>query len=323
MPNDVQEKVDEKVLGRFESLIRRERLAHAYLLIGSEGSGTCETAFAVAKLLNCESLGSTFCGRCASCVKIDSGHHPDILLCDSGDDQTIKIQQVREVIQRMQLCPYEARKKVVIIKDVDRLTTEGANALLKTLEEPPASSLLFLTTAVPERVMPTVKSRCHAVYFFGASRWALVSQLHQDLGMAEDQAGVIAGFAEGCYGQAGRLHSKGFLKHKNAVIDEFLFDGVSEASLKAVASDPQQIEEILRILLFYFKDLLLLKAGAPEGGLTHSDRIQDLRTCAARYSIGQLREILSGIVNTKKMSDANLNVRIPLMVLKEKIWITH
>jgi DNA polymerase III, gamma/tau subunits len=149
----IESMIDKNITGRFLQLMKKERLAHAYLLIGPEGSGKVETAVAIAKMVNCEQLGESFCGECPSCRKIEGGNHPDILMIDQGEDKSIKIYKIRELIKKTQLRPYEAMKKVVVIKDVDLMTTEGANALLKTLEEPTESSLLLLTTANPERIL--------------------------------------------------------------------------------------------------------------------------------------------------------------------------
>lgn len=314
--------VNEKILSRFERLIKNGRLAHAYLLVGPQGSGKFETALAVARAVNCESADQGFCGTCSSCKKIDSGNHPDIVICDRGENQSIKIQKVRELVQRIQMRPYEAKRKVVILREMDTLTTEGANAFLKTLEEPTASSLLLLTTANPERILATVISRCHVVHFFAQSRQDLTQRLEREFKISKPQAEVIAGYSEGCYGKARFFQEDGFISRKNDVITQFLFTGIDEASLKSILSDQDQIKETLETLLFCFKDLMLLKAGGSDERITNSDRIQDFKTCAARYSLDQLRDVLAEIVNTKKMLDASLNVKIPFMLLKEKIWIS-
>lgn len=321
MTSAVESMIDINVVNRFHQLMKRERLAHAYLLIGPEGSGKVETALAIAKMVNCDEPGESFCGKCPHCLKIESGNHPDILMCEQGEDQSIKIYKVRELIKRMQLRPYEAIKQVVIIRDMDLMTTEGANALLKTLEEPTASSLMLLTTANPERILETVKSRCHAVHFFGFSREELSRRLTDQTSLSLKDAEVLAGFSEGCFGKALRLRDEKFLARKNELIDKFLFDGVDDAMLKSISSDQEKTKEILDVLLFCFKDMMLLKAGVSGGRLTNRDRIKDLTVCAARYSLEKLRDALVEIVNTKKLLDANLNVKVPLMLLKEKVWI--
>lgn len=323
MCSSTQIMINDNIVQRFRRLCEVERLAHAYLLVGPDGSGKIATALAAAKIVNCENLGESFCGQCSSCLKIDGGNHPDITFVDQGEEKSIKIHKVRELIQKIQLRPYEAQKKVVIIKDADLLTMEGANALLKTLEEPSASSLLLLTTANPERILGTIRSRCHVMTFYGLSKQKLSSQLKQDVRLSEREAQVISGFSEGCYGKALRLADGNFIDDKNGLIDKFLFQGVDEATLKSMQADHQLTKKTLDILLFCIKDMLLVKAGAPQDHLANGDRAKDLTACAARFSLKQLKDALAEVVNTKKLLDAGLNVKVPLMLLKEKLWISN
>ncbi len=137
--------MNETILKRFAKLLVANRLAHAYLFVGPQGLGKSEAALSVAKLVNCERNDGTFCDECSSCRRITSGNHPDIYRLDRGEEETIKIEQVRELLSRTAFRPFEARRKVFIIKNIEDLTTEAGNALLKTLEEPTASNLLLLT----------------------------------------------------------------------------------------------------------------------------------------------------------------------------------
>jgi DNA polymerase-3 subunit delta' len=315
--------VDKRILDRFRSLSQRQRLAHAYLLVGPQGSGKLATAGAIAKMLNCEDPGNKPCGQCPSCMKIDAQNHPDVLLCDRGEDETIKILKVREIIHKMQLRPYEAMMKIVIIHGVDLLTTEAANAFLKTLEEPAPDTLLLLTTAAVERVLDTVKSRCQLVHFPGLSCSFVSGQLVNRGVMDPAGAQLAAGFSEGCYGKARQLQDKGFINWKNEVMDQFLFGPAEEKFLKSVISDNQSARDALDALLFCFKDMLLLKAHGGQERMTNKDRLDDLKKCAERYSVDHLRDILNTIVNAKRMLDGNLNIKVPFMVLKEKIWLSN
>lgn len=161
---------DKTILKRFARLIQNGRLAHAYLFVGPEGIGKGQTALGIARMINCErnleEIKDDYCGECSNCLRITSGNHPDVAIVDSGEEPSIKIAKIRELIVRMQLRPYESRKKIFIIKKIEDLTLEGSNALLKTLEEPGKDSLLLLTTAVLEKNLGTIRSRCHTVYFF-------------------------------------------------------------------------------------------------------------------------------------------------------------
>jgi DNA polymerase-3 subunit delta' len=152
--------------------IRQDSLPPTMLFAGSAGSGKRAMAIAVAQALNCigpgfgsRDSGSDACGTCAACVKIARGVHPDILVVEPGDSGAIKIDQVREVVERAAYRPFEGRRRVVIVDEADALVPAAQNALLKTLEEPPPSSVFILVTSRPDVLLPTVRSRCIQLTF--------------------------------------------------------------------------------------------------------------------------------------------------------------
>lgn len=320
-----QVQVDKNILNRFVASLRNKKLAHAYLLIGPKDAGKAETAIAVAKLVNCDENQKgerdNFCGQCPCCIKIDSGNHPDVLVVDIEEGDTIKIAQIRELVAQSQLRPFEAAKKVFIVKNAERLTTESSNALLKTLEEPTPTSLLILTTSVPEKCLDTVKSRCHAIHFFPASKDNIAAQLQEIYDTGAVDSHILAYFSEGCFGKAKRLYDKDFVDKKNEIINRVIFEDNNEVYLKKVLADKESIKDMLDVLLFWFRDLLLLKVGIEEHSLVHLDRINDLCALSRGYSFEQLNDIIRQIVNTSKLLGANLNVKIPVELLKEKIWV--
>lgn len=317
--------INDLILKRFSLLLANNRLAHAYLFMGPHGIGKSEAALAVAKLVNCENnpdgKQSAPCNECPSCRKIDSGNHPDVMLIDKGEEQSIRVTRARELIARIQLRPYEARRKIFIIKNIEDLTLEGSNALLKTLEEPSKDSLLILTTAVPERNLDTVRSRCHGVHFFALSGERLAAQLKADFALKEQESHFLAYFSEGCLGMARQLSEEGFFDKKNDIIDNIVFRGAQDSYLKAVSADKEQARTILNVLLAWFRDLILMKVGVEEDRLVNSDRRKDLTRLAGSYTFQQLTDIVNEIVTTLKLLDDNLNVKIPLTILKEEIWV--
>ena len=140
------------------------RVPHAYLFSGPAGAGLVEAAIALACTLNCANGG---CGECESCRKIVAGIHPDVVtLVREGAANIVPIESVRhQVIARIALPPHEADVRVFIVEEATAMAPPAANALLKTLEEPPARTLFVLCTTAPEQLLPTIRSRCQRVRF--------------------------------------------------------------------------------------------------------------------------------------------------------------
>ncbi|HPN56301.1 MAG TPA: DNA polymerase III subunit [Candidatus Omnitrophota bacterium] len=316
--------INQDVLRRFRHLLARDRLAHAYLFAGPQCSGKAQTALAVAKLLNCDhptGEEAGFCDACPSCRKIDSGNHPDVTLIETENSRVITIDQIRGVITRCQLRPFEGKKKVYIIKEAERLSLEGSNAVLKTLEEPVKDSVFILTTAVLERVLSTIKSRCHSVHFFPLGQDILLRELKECVRGDEESAHFYAFYSEGCAGKARSLHEAGFLIHKNQVIDHVVFQRDAEPYLKTLLADQEKTQEALNILLSWFRDVVLMKQGVGAQRVAHRDRLEDLARAKQQYTTGQLFAIIDEIVQTKRMLQENLNVKIAFYILRDKIWI--
>ncbi len=142
---------------------KREELHHSLILHGPSPTVLSETAIRVAKTLTC--LQRTTGDDCVSCQKIDRGNHPDVHLVQIADDKKlISAGQVRDIVSGATLRPYEGRWKVFIIERADATSTAGANALLKTLEEPPAGTAFMLLTRSPDLLLPTIRSRSQSIY---------------------------------------------------------------------------------------------------------------------------------------------------------------
>lgn len=141
--------------------VRAGRISHAYLLAGPAGAGQREAARAAAAALLCRRpAGGTACGTCDACAQATAGAHPDLIVPERHGIET-----VRQVIAELAYRPRAAARKVVLWYDVDRLTPQAANALLKSLEEPPAYLTFLLTTDRPQGILPTLRSRCQVLPF--------------------------------------------------------------------------------------------------------------------------------------------------------------
>jgi len=157
--------------------LERGRLAHAYLFAGEEESPLEGIARTLAKTLNClnpvkqSGVAIDCCDQCLSCQKIEHLNHGDVRwIRPESKSRVITIDQMREVMQQVNLKPTEAEYKIAVIVGADRLNAAAANAFLKTLEEPPARSILILLTLEPQRVLETIRSRCLRLNFAGSGQ---------------------------------------------------------------------------------------------------------------------------------------------------------
>ena len=149
------------------SAMKENRIHHSYLFFGPEGSGKKLTALEFAKALNCPERENTeSCDSCSSCRKIAGYVHPDVMwVSPSGPKQVIGIDAIRRVEQFTQLKSFEAKYKISVIERPEKLTKEAGNSFLKTLEEPPSNVIIILLTAFPDKVLPTIVSRCQRIKF--------------------------------------------------------------------------------------------------------------------------------------------------------------
>ena len=159
----------EAIVHSFDAAWRKGRLGHAYLFVGPPGVGKHTLARELARSLLCESRSKELqaCGKCSGCALVDAGTHPDLFFAARPEDKVdLPIELVRELIEHLSLKPARGGRKVAILDDADDLSDQAANAFLKTLEEPPAGSLLILIGGQsPERQFSTILSRCQVVTF--------------------------------------------------------------------------------------------------------------------------------------------------------------
>ena len=190
----------DRIVEQFRRALSRRRLASSFLFAGPEGIGKRTFAVKLAQALLCENSPEEAldpCGNCPGCIQVDAGTHPDFQLISKPDDKSFiplelligdKEHRRREGLCRhIALKPYMGRRKIAVIDDADYLNAEGANALLKTLEEPPPRSVLILIGASPAKQLPTIRSRCQLVRFQPLDADA-VAQLLSAQGIAENAA---------------------------------------------------------------------------------------------------------------------------------------
>ncbi|MCB2214079.1 DNA polymerase III subunit delta' [bacterium] len=182
-----------------------DKLRHAYLLVGPQGVGRRTLALRFAQALNCtkaETPGD-YCGDCRECRQIAAMAHPDmsVLQPDAGH-KDIRIDQVRELQHTLALSPYAAKYRIALLPDFQCATEEAANALLKTLEEPPEKVILLLTADTLESLLPTIVSRCEVIRLRPASIDSAEDYLRSERGLSQEEAHLLAHLSGGRIGAA-------------------------------------------------------------------------------------------------------------------------
>jgi len=163
-PSTFSEVAGQKHIVRtLENALKTNKIAHAYLFCGPRGTGKTTMAKLFAKALNCEEGFGHQCNRCENCLGVSDGTHPDVIEIDAASNNGVE--EVRDLIERVKYLPIKGKYKVYIIDEVHMMTSGAFNALLKTLEEPPAHVVFILATTEPHKVIPTIISRCQRYDF--------------------------------------------------------------------------------------------------------------------------------------------------------------
>ena len=303
--------------------ILHDRVAHAYLFFGEDRIGKRLAALRFAQAINCEidygPGGPDACGACRSCRQIEARTHPDFLLIEPDQEQAnpqIKIEQIRELEQQLVYHPLVGRRKVCLIDEADRMTPGAANALLKTLEEPPDHSLLLLITSRPSALLATVRSRCQGIRFVAPARADVETALKTTRRIPPADAGFLAMVTQGRIGQA--LETD--LAATRVQQDEFS-TLTSAKSLHSVGtlltaaealyrSDraPEALEWIVR----WIRDLILVSVGADPDHLLNRDRLPQLEEAGRGLRPDALLDLLADIETIQQAATRNVNLQMAL-----------
>ena len=281
----------------------RGTLPPSLIFAGPEGVGKRTAAVALAQLMNCLALvespapaglfgGSEpaseapaldSCGECAACKRIARGVHADVLLIAPGENGAILIDQVRDAIERTAYRPFEGRRRVVIIDGADVLNAQAQNALLKTLEEPPATSCFVLVTSRPDVLLPTVRSRCQCLRFGRLAPADVAAVLVREHQYSETDAHAAAALSDGSIGLAIEGGTEAFADAREAATGLLERVAVSDdprrrlEGAKALAvtgsgrSDREELARQLHALSSILRDLGVLLSRADERCLANAD----------------------------------------------------
>jgi DNA polymerase-3 subunit delta' len=313
----------ERPIAFLKTVLRNGRLGHAYLLHGAEGIGKRQVAIRLAQAILCEQnvdeSGTDSCGTCRGCLQVVARTHPDFLLVEPDPEQAIpqiKIEQIRELESQVVYRPLIAARKVFVVDDADRLTIGAANALLKTLEEPPTHALFLLVTSRIDALPATIRSRCQRLRFSPPSEDQVRHALRAQLGWSVADAQFVTMLTQSRIGQA----LKGDPAALRTQQEEFCaLAGAkalqSSSSVLTVAETLHRAErapEALTWLARWVRDLILTRTGAEPEFLVNQDRRAALEQGARPDQLDRLLDLYITIDQMERSSTRNLNLQLAL-----------
>ena len=308
----------QQIIEQLQRTVTSERIAGAYLFVGPAGVGKETVARYFAQLIFCqqEAQPPTVCGTCLACRKVDSGNHPDLQFI-RPEGSLLKIGQIRELQRQVIYEPLEASRKIYILTEVDRMNPEAENCLLKTLEEPPAASVLILVTSNIQALLPTTRSRCQILQFHPMPTPELAEILVDRFSIVPKQATALAIASGGSIGKALTQLEKGDpLTEK---MPEILRETDRLAAFR-LAEDFKNNPETLGDLATWYRDLLFLQQNAPRELITHIYSLEELRAIVPNYSRLRLQQAIQTIFDTKSLiENTNTNATLALEVMCLKL----
>jgi DNA polymerase III subunit delta' len=287
-----------RVLDLLARSIARDSLPPSLIFAGPSKADAAVTALAVAQALNClrpvveaspnpPQSGLDACGTCVSCLRIARGMHPDVMVIEPGETGTIRIEPVRDATERAAYRPFEGRRRVVIVNGADALVPAAQNALLKTLEEPPSSSVFVLVTARPDVLLPTVRSRCIRLWFAEGAADEIDEEARE---IAEQVLGQVAAAAP--------------RQRLEATRDLLSNTGAGGAS------DRNQLAATLRAMAALLRDAAVIGARGEAGQLVNRDRRGSIDRLAQAYSGDRSVRAFAAVDEALAALERNAGVKI-------------
>jgi len=323
-PQTFEEVAGQKhIIKTLKNALANNKIAHAYLFCGPRGTGKTTMAKLFAKALNCDEGIGHQCNKCSNCLEVIEGSHPDVIEIDAASNNGVE--QVRELIDKVNYLPIKGRYKVYIIDEVHMMTTSAFNALLKTIEEPPAHVIFILATTEPHNIIPTILSRCQRYDFSKVSDGDIEERLAIVLekeGIKYDQEAVraIISLADGGMRDALSILDQVIAYSGNTLsVDDVysLFGLTSEeekvsfikdinngnissalGKIKAFSEGGVDLKRLTEDLLEILKDVLILKKTKDEKELTVVSE-KNAEELASLISTRKLNEMIVSLLKVQ------------------------
>lgn len=318
----------EQIIEHLQNAITMDKVSHAYIINGPDKSGKMMLAEAFATTLQCEAGGKEPCMECRSCKQAAGKNQPDIVYVRHEKPNTISVDDIRSQVNHdIVIKPYSSRYKIYIIDEAEKMNVQAQNALLKTIEEPPAYAVLILLTTNADTFLPTILSRCVTLNIKSVPDEVIKKFLMSKYQVPDYQADVCVAFAQGNVGKAIQLaSSEDFNDLKASALqlikrlrDIDLYE-MTEA-VKQIADYKLEINDYFDLMMIWFRDVLLFKATNDVNNIIFKDEVYNIKRQAEKSSYNGIETILESLQKAKVRLNANVNfdlvIELLLLTIKE------
>lgn len=302
----------------FDKILKSGSLVNSYILKGPEGIGKKNFALYMAAKILCKTNDA--CGICPSCIKIKHFNHPDVIIL-SKKDKAIGVEDIEELIERIQIKPYEGDKKVVIIENFENTTIQAQNKFLKTLEEPVEDTIIILTANHLNSVLETIISRCQ-IFSLNRVDSEEIQRYLIKKGVNSEKARVIAKLSDGIIGMAEKYLDEEYANLRSDVINIATkitkIEGLEITEIVRFFDDKKDyIDEILDMLMIWFRDILMYKITYSKDVLINEDYFERIIEESKILSYNKINGIIDIIKKTKEKLNyySNYQLTIEAMLL--------
>ena len=318
----------EQIIQHMSTALKNKKISHAYIFEGPNGCGKNMLAKAFSKALECEAGYGDSCNMCRSCHQMDTGNQPDVKWLTHEKPATISVDDVRTQINAdMGIKPYSSKYKIYIVDEAEKMNEQAQNALLKTIEEPPAYGIIILLTTNADTFLQTILSRCVRLDFRPLRDTLVTQYLQEKYDLTDYECRFATAFAQGKIGRAVTIAtSKEFAQLKEEVMHVIRYakemtTAEIMAEVKNIANYKLTIDDYLDLMAMWYRDVLVFKSTKDSNALIFKDEMSLLAEQAKNCSYEGLEDILKSIDKVKLRLKANVNfdlvIELLIMAIKE------
>lgn len=324
----------EAVIEHLQNALKAGTMSHAYIINGERGAGKKLLARTYAAALQCENPraeegGTEPCGECRSCLQVMTGNHPDIIVWPRKKPPKYSVRDdIRPFLPDVSVKPYQSPWKIYFFEDAEKLGVQSQNALLKTLEEPPAYAMFFLLADGTDNFLPTVMSRCITLQLRQIPEHVTADFLIREKGLGEAKAALAAKFSRGNIGRALELAgSSEFSDFLNESVRLFSYlpdmDASEIASAAARFGSQESTEAFLELASAWYRDVMVFKSTAGRGDLVFSDRKEEIKAVTDRLTYERLQQVTEAAASAAVRIRGNVNAAMALESMLLRIRGAH